>query len=309
MIINDLKKLSLLSLLAVTFSLTSCKEDDPLPPIDGYNSADEVAKTDLVAYWPLNGNGAESISNTNPNKSVGNSFEDGIKGQGLKLTAGYLSYPEIAALAAINGSITISSWAKISNTKTSAGANSTISPIISLTNPVEQMGNVSIFGNTHGLSSSDSIQMKAEYKIKGLDGNVFGGDALTYTKMESWQIDENANGASPQHAAFANKIGGKWAQVVYRFFIQDGKTYNQIFVNGVKISNPPFEKRSDMAIPFNQFTPSYPVLGALKTVVEGTNADVWNAALTGSIDEVRIFKKSLSDTEISALYKLELAGR
>lgn len=309
MIINDLKKVALIALAGAAMTFTSCKDDDPLPPIGGYNGSDEIAKADLVAYWPLNGSGTESISNTAPNKSAANFFEDGIKGQGLKLDSGYLSYPAISALESISGAITISAWAKISNTKSAPGATSTISPIFSLSNPNEQIGNVSIFGNTHELVTSDSIQMKAEYRVKKDDGSSFGGDCVSLIKLSQGQIDENNSGANPPNAAFPNKIGGKWAHVVYRYFVQDGKTYNQLFVNGVKISNPKWEKRSDEAIPFNQFTPSYPIIGALKTVVEGTNSDTWNAPLTGSVDEVRIYKKSLSDAEISALYQLELAGR
>ena len=47
-------------LLSIPF--VSCGDDDdeePLPPIGGYNSADEVAAADLLAYWPLDGNGTE----------------------------------------------------------------------------------------------------------------------------------------------------------------------------------------------------------------------------------------------------------
>ena len=81
-------------------SFTGCSSDSgsSLPPIGGYNNAGEVGATDLVAYWPLNGNGKESKSNTSPSATVGTTYEDGIKGQGAKLTNGYMKYPSIAAL-------------------------------------------------------------------------------------------------------------------------------------------------------------------------------------------------------------------
>jgi len=114
-------------------------------------------------------------------------------------------------LAAITGNITVSAWVKLTNQKltpdavstispiisltnpnenviigemvlTASGV-STISPIISLTNPNENVGNLSFFGNTHGLVSSDSIQMKAEFKVKKADGSTFGGDCVRFLSL------------------------------------------------------------------------------------------------------------------------------
>jgi hypothetical protein len=59
----------------------------------------------------------------------------------------------------------------------------------------------------------------------------------------------------------------------------------------------------------NHFLPTRPVIGALETVVTGTNTDTWNAALKGKVDEVRVYDKALTPSEIGALYELELAGR
>lgn len=299
--------------LGVTM-ITSCGSDDnasPLPPIGGYNSADEVAAADLVAHWPFNGDGIERISNTAPNETVAASFAGGAKGQAATFTSGYMKYPSIPALANITGSITISSWVKITNQKANPDAVSTISPIFSLTNPNEQVGNLSVFGNTHGLTSSDSIQMKAEFKVKKADGTTFGGDAVNMTKMEPWMIEGNDNGAN--HTAAANKIGGQWAHIVFVYDASAGKTMARIYANGVKISNSEWENRKidgqEVEVPFNQFTPTYPIIGALRSVADGTNVDTWNAALKGSVDEIRVYKKALSQSDIGALYELEKAGR
>lgn len=299
--------------LGVTL-FTSCGSDDSsssLPPIGGYNSADEVAAADLVAHWPLNGDGIERISNTAPSSTVATTFAEGAKGQAATFNSGYLKYPSIAALAGVTGSITVSSWVKITNQKANPDAVSTISPIFTLTNPNEQVGNLAIFGNTHGLTTSDSIQMKAEFKVKKVDGTTFGGDAVNMTKMEPWMIEGNAAGAI--HTAAANKIGGQWAHIVFVYDASGGKTMARIYSNGVKISNAEWENRKidgqEVMVPFNQFTPTYPIIGALRTVVEGTNIDTWNAALKGSVDEIRVYKKALSQSDIGALYELEKAGR
>ena len=83
------KLFSMLVVAAMAVSLIGCKaKDEPLPPIGGYNSADEVAKADLVAYWPLNGNGVESISTAAPASSKNVTWTDGVKGQAASFNVG-----------------------------------------------------------------------------------------------------------------------------------------------------------------------------------------------------------------------------
>lgn len=292
-------------------ALTSCGDDDngnDLPPIGGYNSSAEIAASDLLAYWPLDGDGKESVSGAMPTQSVQASYVAGKKGQGLNLNSGFLKYDPISNLNVQGGSITISCWAKITNTKQTAGGVSTISPLISFAGGTNQVGNVAVFGNTHGLVTSDSIQMKAEFHFKKPDGTEFGGDAINMTKMEQWMIDGNAAGQNPAHAAFANKVGGQWAHVVFTY---DGTTaMAKLYVNGVKISNPAWESRNNGdPMPMAFFTPTYPIIGALSSVANGTNSDAWNAALKGQVDEIRVYKKALILSDVNALYQLESAGR
>lgn len=295
----------LVSAFAITLafaSFTSCGSDDEssLPPIGGYNNADEVAATSLKAYWPLNGNGKESISNTAPTTTTAATYVEGIKGQAVSFNSGFMAYPSIPALTTTSGSASISCWAKISNTKVVADGVSNISPIFSLSRSGEAFGNLNLIGETHGLTTSDSIQLKGIFRIKKPDNTDFGGDALNMLKQEPWM--------DATHTWNANKIGGQWAHIVY---IYDGPTAtNRIYVNGVKISNSAWEVRNG-GDPFllNHFTPTRPIIGALETVATGTNTDTWNAALKGQVDELRVYDKALTPAEIGALYELESAGR
>jgi len=300
--------------LAITsgFVFTSCGSDDSdssLPPIGGYDSADEVAMADLLAYWPLDGDGKEEKSGSTPTNTVGASWVAGKKGQAVSLSSGFLKYGSIPALNIQNGSITVSCWAKISNTKPTPDAESHISPLISFAGgPNANVGNLAIFGNTHGLVTSDSIQMKAEFHFSKPDGTEFGGDAINMTKMEQWMIDGNAAGQNPAHAAFANKIGGQWAHILFTY--DSATAMVGLYVNGVKISNPAWESRNNgNPMPMSFFTPNHPIIGALNSVAEGTNVDAWNKALTGQVDEIRVYKKALIQADITALYQLEAAGR
>ncbi len=282
--------------------IASCSSDDSssLPPIGGYNNADEVAATSLKAYWPLNGNGKESVSNTSPSSTVATTYVDGIKGQAASFNTGFMAYPAITALNTTSGSASISAWIKISNTKLVDGGPSNISPIFSLTRTGEAFGNLNLLGETHGLVTSDSIQMKGVFRIKNDDGSEFGGDAVNMIKQEAWM--------DATHTWAANKIGGQWAHVVYLFDGPSGT--NKLYVNGVKISNSAWEVRNGgLAKPLNHFLPTRPVIGALETVATGVNTDAWNKALNGQVDELRFYDKALTPAEIGALYELELAGR
>jgi hypothetical protein len=296
-----------LGALALTIGLTtivSCGDDDTtasLPPIGGYNNADEVAATDLVAYWPLNGSGVESKSNTAATQTQNVTWVDGAKGQGANFNLGWLKYPAIANITNLSGSVSISCWAKITNTKLVANGPSNISPIVSFSGGDNlNIGNLTLMGNTHGLVSSDSIQIKAEYHFKKADGTSFNGDCINMTKQEPWMDNT--------HTWNANKIGGKWAHIVW---VWDATTANtRIYVNGVKISNSAWESRNNgNPMPFDMFEPTTTVIGATPSVANGTNTETWNAALKGGVDELRVYKTLLTQAQIGALYELEKAGR
>jgi len=298
----------LLGALALTIGITavvSCGSDDAaasLPPIGGFNNADEVAASDLVAYWPLNGSGVESKSSTAPSQAQNVTWVQGAKGQAAEFNLGWLKYPAISNITNLSGSVTISCWAKLSNTKQTANGNSHISPLISFSGGDNtNIGNFSLFGNTHGLVSSDSIQIKGEYHFKMPDGvTSFNGDCINMTKQEPWMDNT--------HTWNANKVGGKWAHVVW---VWDGATGNtRIYVNGVKISNSAWESRNNgNPMPFDMFEPTTTAIGATPSIANGTNTDTWNSALKGGVDEIRIYKTLLSQAQIGALYELEKAGR
>lgn len=288
--------------MSMTLTLvTSCGDDEELPPIGGYNNADEVGASNLVAYWSLNGDGKESKSSTAPTNTKNVTWVNGIKGKAAQFANGFLDYPNIQALADMNGSITVSCWGLVNNTKQTVGGASHISPLFSMAGgPNVNIGNLSIFGNTHELVTSDSIQMKAQYSFKKPDGTEFGGDCVNMIRKESWM--------DATHNWNANKIGGKLSHIVW---VWDGTTaVTRLYVNGVKINNAAWESRNGgAAMPFAMFTPSHPIIGATPSIANGTNVETWNSALTGQVDEIRVWNKMLSAADINSLYELEKAGR
>ena len=83
----------------------------------------------------------------------------------------------------------------------------------------------------------------------------------------------------------------------------------KVYANGQKISNPAWESRNGGSpLALNFFTPTRPIIGTFLSVVSGT-AESWQKSMTGEIDEVRVYKKALSQADIGFLYELEKAGR
>lgn len=294
-----LKSMILVSSLAF---LTSCGDDDSvsLPPIGGYNSADEVAAADLVAYWPLNGDGVESKSNTSPANAVGASYEVGAKGEGLKLTSGYLAYPQIAALGSTMESMTISLWAKVTNNG-GEGADGHPTMLFNLSRQNEWAGNMSLFAETGGRAAvNDTLLMKGLVVIKNADGSANFQDVINSPNPSA---EDLANG----HVGNPNKNSGKWTHYVATWSASEGKF--MLYANGQKISNPAFEVRGGgAALPLNFFTPTRALIGTFETVVSGT-PDAWQRGANANIDEIRVYKKALIASDINALYELEAAGR
>jgi hypothetical protein len=291
--------LSGMGLTAVVSCSSSDDNKSSLPPIGGYNSANEVGATDLIAYWPLDGNGKESKSSTTPSSAVGDTWETGVKGQALTLNAGYLKYPSIPALATSLSSFSVSTWVKVANNGASA------SVFLSLAKPNDWAGNINLSAETGRAVENDSIQFKGFIKST----NALGGqDVVNIDHLDAGMINDNLTN-DVDHAAFPEVVANQWVQVVVTW---DGTTNMlRLYCNGVKISNPAWEKRGvpgdGNSLTFD--SPTYPIIGAYSTFVDGTTTDTWNKPLTGSLDEMRVWKKSLSQAEINSLYSLELAGR
>ncbi len=284
-----------------------CSSDDnnnnfTLPPIGGYNNSNEVGAADLVAYWPLNGSGVETKSNTSPSNSVNATYEAGAKGQGVKLNAGYLAYPEIAALGTSTGNMTVSLWAKVTNNGGPGAVNAHPSMLFSMSRPAEWAGNFNLFAETgQGRdAANDTLVMKALIVTKMADNSPNFQDVINSPNPSAEDI---ANG----HVGNANKNGGKWAHYVA---VWDGTAGTfKLYANGQKISNPAYEVRNGgNALPLNFFTPTKPIIGTFQTVIDGS-PDSWQQAVTANIDEIRVWKKVLSAADINSLYELEKAGR
>lgn len=297
-----------LGAMALGLSLTaivSCSDNEEtttLPPIGGYNNSNEVAAGDLVAHWPLDGNGTERISNTAPSQTVGVTYSASAKGQAANFTAGYFKYPSIASMTSTLANFSVSSWVNLKNNGSSG------SVIFSLARPNEWAGNINFMAETGWKASSTAVD---SLTIKGLlvsNSSLGWQDSRNTIKLDAGQLAFNAdpaNANATKHVAFANKITNSWAHCVITW--ESSTRLFKVYVNGVKVSNPAWELRGAAGDVFTFTTPTNPMIGAFGDVA--TTTEPWNKPLTGSLDELRVYKKSLTIAEINALYELEKAGR
>lgn len=280
---------------SLVLGVTSCgDEEEKLPPIDGYNTSDEVAATNLVSKWSFDGALTEFKSGKAPSATVGNSFGTGIKGQALVLNNGYLKYP-ISISGTALPSWTISTWVNFANTGNSftqiLGLSESTSPDI--------WGNINLNCETGWFPATSDTLVPKVLMRPFINNNYIGQDNRPDPK------------GNPPVGVF--KQGSKWAHIVAKWDQSTSKL--QIYGNGVLISNPSWEDRkfNDVGIGATTFKNTDVILfGSLCSSETGTFKDPlpsWSKLFKGSIDETRIFNKALTVAEIGALYKLESAGR
>jgi hypothetical protein len=282
---------------------TSCKKSDSVAapdPIGGYNTSNDVGASTLKAHWTFDGTLNESISNTAPSASTGTSFTTGVKGQALSLANGYVLYPTIAALNNANiGSVTVSAWVKTDNNGSKA------TNVFSLTQGTAAQtdwntGAVTMYLETgHAVTTDDTLVLHSAFSTYST-GTRQGGD--------------NINDYGTRETDFKTVKGtNKWVHYVMRY---DGTTSNiDIFANGILVSNNNFRHRTNASGgigPIVTTTPTQALIGAFPSATVGfpnSAAQAWQGLFNGQIDEVRFWASALSDTDISSLYQLELAGR
>ncbi|WP_199120148.1 LamG domain-containing protein [Pedobacter sp. ASV28] len=284
----------LLGLFLAGLTFSSCKKDgnpNNLPSvspsayegkIDGFASTDEVFSDNLVAYFSFDDTYNEKFSNASPTLKTGDSFVSGFKGKALSLNAGYLYYATQFAAFKTDAfkSFTISQWIKISNN----GSKRTM--LLTLARPGNLQGNLNINLNTNSRPATnlDFIGIQPVFATVG------GGT----------QDNLNAN-SSP-------KIGpDNWVHLVIAYNGSTGR-FN-IVANGVNIGS--YSDRGVGNSLFKSYEPSELIFGANYNLIPGKaiNADASYAAMTGTIDEVRIYNRFMPDAIAKALYQLGLANK
>lgn len=300
-----MKKVSKTFLAMAAASLViigSCKkkEDATLPQIGGYNNSDEVAATNLVAYWDLDGSGNEKKTGTAPTASVNATYVPGVKGQAVQLNAGYLFYASALGALTSNQPFTLSAWIQVANNGLAGGnppANNFPYSYFQSTIPGQLFGNLTamIEAGQYG-TASDTLVLKAIYKDfnGGTQDNInnYGNAGTEYNVVKKAGTNEWVHVVTTY-----NPAGGTGSQSIFR-----------IYADTVLVSNTNFENRGANSF---KYTAGSVIIGGWYNNIPGQTVtpDTWTQPFTGKIDEVRLFNKLLTADEIKAIWNLGKAGR
>ena len=286
----------LIAAAGLTFGLISCdnkNKDVTLPPISGYNNSDEVAATNLVAYWNFDNNKTEVKSGVDATSSARDSYTAGVKGQSIKLDSGYVFYNSIPALDTLK-TFSVSAWVQTNNNGRTNPDDETspnfTSMVFQTSKPNSTFGNINLGLNTESRPSTNDT-----LTIHGWYTDPSGG----------LQDNRNDPFGTPSVGVVKNPSGG-WVQIAMT--VDNSNPVNfLIYANGESIGA--YNQRGNNL--FTPLTPSKVIIGGWLNNVPGQphTSDEFPHAFVGNIDQVRVYNKVLTAAEIKALFDLEKAGR
>jgi len=289
----------LFGLAFIFITISSCKKDgnpnnlpdvsptDYAGTVDGFNSTDEVFPTNLVAYWSFDGSNNEIKSGAAPTTSAGASFiPGGVKGQALSLNSGFLYYANQLNAFKTDAlkSFTISTWVQILNN----GSKRTM--LLQIARPGMFNGSLDFNLNTNDNPASVTNYLR----IAPTFATIGGGR----------QDNINAFGAVNVSPAIGNNV---WVNLVLTYEATTG-TFN-IYGNGDKIGNYPNRGTGDNL--FKAYEPGEFIIGANYNLIPSktVNTDAGYAAMTGNVDEIRVYNRVLPQAILQALFKLGKVGK
>jgi Concanavalin A-like lectin/glucanases superfamily len=270
---------NVLALAASVIGFTSCfkkfdaKSYAPALSIGGYTSAKEVGAGSLVGYWAFDGSLVDSVSNT-AGANTGTSFTPGIKGQALQgANNGYVVFNTSNTVQTLH-SFTVTAW--VNSPQNTNG----IVGLLDIANANSFWGNLTIFFENGGTASSGNLKIHV---------NNNGADAWlgNYAIANPWNIWMNV------------AVTYDAASSTFKVFVNGSKIATQTIANFGPLT---FQSASKMVFGTVQFQTS-------PSLTSATTSQPWASYLTGSLDEVRIYSKALSETDVNALVKLEGRGK
>lgn len=275
-----MKKIIAIGLLAGTvLAFSSCykkfdsKSYQPPFTINGYTSVAEIGSGSLVGYWAFDGSYIDSVSKTAAT-GVGTGFAGGFKGQALQGTAkGYVITDLPNALKNMT-SFTIDFW--INTPQNTAGI---IAPIV-ISRTDQFWGALDMFFENGSTTTSANLKVH------------FNGQS------EVWFTN-----------GFVQNPWNTWQNIGLTY--DAGSSTFTLYQNGSVVASQTASGLGNLVFPATatklifgteqfQTTPSLGTAGG---------AQSWASYLTGQMDEVRIYNKALSASDLQALIVLQGKGK
>ena len=298
-------------LVVGTALFTACSKSDDtpsLPPIGGYNNSDEVGASNLIAYWPFEGNFNETKQNLTGTNS-GATFTTGIKGQAYQGSgASFVQFKSPGTALAALKSYTVSVWIKepaqpVNNTTASYVAGQGAQGILFVYDQAGNDWNLLHMNLEPYNATSDTLRIHAGFNNTGApEYKGIVPEGLLPGSINKWvHIAMTYDGGTSVFTLYKNgipvEVSSAW-----------GKSANtQVWTNGNKTT--PMGNISFKTAPGGIVLGAFPqaVSPSISTAIGGPQP--WSGNLQGSMDQLRIYSKALAVSDIGALYSLELAGR
>lgn len=300
-----MKKINLFSGIAVValflgMSFTSCSSTPP-DPNAGKTDPSTIATADLVAYFPFNGNGKDSITGMAPATSGNVTYATARRKSGFQgNNVGYFLYnlPATSKLRTLKA-FSVAMW--LNEPQIPNGVDP-VPMILQITNDDDNFwGNLSLtqdrMGTLTPLAPVDSLNLKAVF----------------HSQTAVWN-NQFVNFPTPSIKA------SKWTHVIFQY--DNVSSTFSVYVNGAKVTGPlatAWGPRYADAKPATGVQPPFGdmvfnkasklILGggwATKIIQTPAATDAWMGWFTGAMDELRIYDRALTDAEVQALYAAEV---
>jgi len=285
-----MKKINYFSVLTVATlflgtTFTSC-EKDAKDPYEGKTNPSTIATANLVGYFPLDSETASiSIGEgiTFSKKTGAATFVTGRRGKAYKgsTAQAYLEY----SLAATNifksmSEYTFAFWVKSPAPTGGAAA------VLALNGGDPNMGNMDFIIESQ--SNADSLALKP----------YLYNSTTNWKGQEMWSFNKAYSSDKWVHFVSSyNKTTSTMALYANGILIATSIRYADGEVNGVQPKLGALTFGTDMT----KFD-----IGAWAKLAAGTATDSWMVYFPGTLDELRIYNKALTNTEVKALYDAEV---
>lgn len=274
-------------MIMMSSMLTSCdKDDDPID--DGKIDPGTIATTNLVAYFPFDGNATESVANLTPTMQPNVTYVAGRRGQayqGANMAHLLYTLPAASKMKSLT-SFSIAMWLK--------------SPLVT-GDPEPTIFEIG--------KSTDLFWGNLKIALLRLDATA---DSLNFKAF----FFKNEAIWSGQHISYSDPLFpiNIWMHLVFQYDQTTSKF--MIYKDGVKITTSDgVENRwaaGDDVVPRPPLGPLAFVdadkinIGAWRPKSEGTAEDAWMGWFLGNLDELRVYDKALSAAEVKSLFDAEV---
>ncbi|HMG82071.1 MAG TPA: LamG domain-containing protein [Ferruginibacter sp.] len=295
-------KLSMLAIAGIalaTISITSCKKSSSGPTvtlIGGYASSDSVASGNLIAYWPFDGNTNDVKGGLTATASAGITYNaSGVRGQAYQGdTTSYATFTPGASFSNI-GSYSFSVWYNEPSQSTKSqglfflSGSTTLNELLFEIEPFTPVSGDSVRIHT-GLNDLASPSFQ-QFVMESFDTAAIGKWVhLVVTYDGGTSVYTVYQDATP------TLTGGSG-------FTPTPVTPNPLYTDGTKATGLG-------QIGFTSDPPHTIYIGTWPPTLFGVSPSLGaSGGFTGQMDELRIYNKALSTSEVAGLYLNGKAGR